>query len=193
MLQFPDITGLQVMLAPEQGQQIHDTLLARITALTADWALYAMNYSITDADVLNAMQVVSLANPASLSVFDESQFFGTYENPLVLAFCHAVPAAQWGIGPAPDGRDIVHNKTFAAINSKEGLGWVFTGSFNITASAQKECNNALIIDSHSMALFYAAETQSQLSRIQHNYPTQPPVARTADLLGAQFEGIESES
>jgi phosphatidylserine/phosphatidylglycerophosphate/cardiolipin synthase-like enzyme len=175
-VQFTDITALLVLFSPDQGQETHDTLLARLQdALAKGARVVASNYSIDDPDILSTMTEIGKAVPASRFLFDSSEFFGEKEKPLVEALIAALAAEQWGIGTSSVDGNILHDKVIVAIYP-DGSAWTFTGSFNITASAQKEANNAWFIDSAQCAAAFAAEIEKNLAWVQANQP-QPPTEK----------------
>ena len=175
-MQFTDIVGLQVLFSPEQGQETHDTLLARLQdALAKGATVVASNYSIDDPDILAVLTQIGKAVPASRFLFDSSEYFGREEKPLVDALIQALPADQWGIGTSSVDGNILHNKVIVAIYP-DGTAWTFTGSYNVTASASKEANNAWFIDSAQCAAAFAAEIGKDLSWVVANQP-QPPTEK----------------
>ena len=179
-MQFTDITAIRVLFSPEQGQETHDELLVRLQdALAKRARVVASNYSIDDADILSVLTEIGKAAPASLFLFDSSEFFGEKEKPLVEALIAALgdqnPGAQWAIGTSPVDGNILHNKVIVAIYP-DGHAWTFTGSYNVTASASKEANNAWFIDSAQCAAAFAAEIEKDFAWCRANQP-QPPTEK----------------
>ena len=111
-------------------------------------------------------------NPASRFLFDRSQFDGDYERPLVTSFVNLLRADQWGIGTSPVDDQILHSKIVALLYP-DGSGFTFSGSFNLSDSAQKEFNIADFIWSRTRAEVFAAQIQAKLSWVQVHQPGIP--------------------
>jgi phosphatidylserine/phosphatidylglycerophosphate/cardiolipin synthase-like enzyme len=174
-IQWTDVTDWSTLFAPQDGQAIHDAVLTELALAKADGAVvFSSQYSITDQDILDALKAC-MANPASRALFDSSEFFGEKEKPMVEAFIEGLPAEQWGIGTSSVDGNILHDKVLAILFS-DGTGWSFSGSFNLTESAQGESNIAHLIGSRSLAEAIAAQVQTNLSWCQANQP-QPPTEK----------------
>jgi hypothetical protein len=164
-IQFTDITSLQVLLAPEQGAEIHATVLTELALIKADGAsLYSSQYSFTCEDIAQAMNACWLANPKGVGIFDASCYHDDRLDKTCVGIATAgIAAARWAVGSMP-GNEIVHDKLYCSPE----LGLVFTGSYNLSSSASKEANNALFITSKSMAAFFAAEIEKNLVIVRAN-------------------------
>ena len=170
--QFPDVTDWTTYWSPEQGDLITQELIKELqTGVLSNAICYFSMYSFTDADV--AQQLIRLAkNGASRFLFDRSQFEGHYERSLVTQFVGPLPANQWGIGTSPVGDEILHSKIIALLYP-DGTGFTFSGSFNLSESAQKEFNIADFIWSRSRAEVVASQIQAKLSWVQEHQPGIP--------------------
>jgi hypothetical protein len=170
--QFDDITSFEILLAPEQGNEIHQHILADLAQIqAAKGALFSSQYSIDLPDVLALMESIALANFNSRLLFDWSEYFQKKEKPMVDRCIQLLQKNQWAIGTAPNKVDIIHDKLYC----DPVTGLVYTGSTNITLSGLLECNNAIFITSKSMAAFFAAEVQKNVSWCQKNQPQPPTV------------------
>jgi len=170
--QFPDVTDWTTYWAPEQGDLITRELIKELqTGVLSDATCYFSMYSFTDA--LVAQQLIRLAkNPASRFLFDRSQFDGHYERSLVTQFVGPLPTNQWGIGTSSVDDQILHSKIIALLYP-DGTGFTFSGSFNLSESAQKEFNIADFIWSRSRAELFASQIQAKLSWVQEHQPGIP--------------------
>ena len=171
--QFPDVTDWATYWAPEQGPLITQELIKELqTGVASNAVCYFSMYSFTDADV--AQQLIRLAkNGASRFLFDRSQFEGHYERSLVTQFVGPLPTNQWGIGTSSVDDQILHSKIVALLYP-DGTGFTFSGSFNLSESAQKEFNIADFIWSRSRAELFASQIQAKLSWVQEHQPGVPP-------------------
>jgi hypothetical protein len=162
-MQFEDITAFEVLLAPEQGQQIHDRVLADLQYIfTQGGVLYSSQYSFSEQDIATAMN--TLLRDGGVALFDGSCVASSRADAAAVATATAgIDDTRWAIGCMPD-RMIVHDKLYC----DPVTGRCFTGSFNLTASAQKEANNALFITSKTLAVFYAAEIERNLPIVKAN-------------------------
>jgi hypothetical protein len=166
-LQFDDITSLRLLLAPEQGAEIHAGIVADLTMVKeAGHTLFSSQYSFTLEDVASLMNEIALANPASRLLFDNSCYVDDESDKRCVDLAtNGLQVDQWGIGNAPgENTEIIHDKLYCSPE----LGLVYTGSTNVTSSGMLEVNNALFITSKSMAAFFAAEIQKNLSWVQAN-------------------------
>lgn len=167
-----DVTAWQTLWSPADGQAIHDAVLAQIEDGTAKGAtLLSSQYGFTDADIAQAMGAAGAANAANRYLFDSSQFADSRERPLVLALVKQLQPDQWGVGTSSDDREILHAKILALLYP-DGTGWTFSGSFNLSESAEKEFNVADLIWSRTRANAFAVQIQTALSWVQAN-ETQP--------------------
>ena len=171
MIQFTDITSLQVMLAPEQGPDITSEIVASLEAiLAAKGTLFSSQYSFSDQAVAAAMNACWQASPDGVGLFDGSCAAESDDNArAVQAATAGVDASRWAVGCMP-GQMIVHDKVFC----DPVTGNVFTGSFNLTSSAEREANNAVFVTSVSMAQFFAAEIARNLPIVKANPYSRPP-------------------
>lgn len=165
MLQFTDITALEIMLAPEQGAAITARVLEDLAAIkAAGGALYSSQYSFSEQPVAEAMNACWLGNETGLGLFDGScAAESDADQAAVTTALAGIDSSRWAVGCMPD-QMIVHDKLYC----DPVTGIVFTGSFNLTVSAQREANNALFITSLSMAAFFAAEVQRNLPIVRAN-------------------------
>ncbi len=177
-LQWPDLTAWSTMWAPDQGPEITAAVLAQLQdGLTKDAVLFSSQYGFTDQGIADVMAQIGKAQAASRFVFDRSEYLGRYETPVVDGLIAQLQPDQWAIGTAPDGRDILHSK-ICALLYPDGTGWTFSGSFNLSASAEREFNVADFIWSRSRAEAFAVEIQARLTWCRAHQP-QPPQASDA--------------
>lgn len=173
-MQFTDITSLEILCSPEQGVETHTRILSDLAAISvAKASLFSSQYSYTCQDIAEAMNTCWLANEAGLAIFDKSCADEAKDNACVQAATQGVDASRIAVGSMPGGM-IVHHKLYCSPE----LGLVFTGSFNLTASAEREANNALFITSVSMAIFFAAEITKNLPIVKAN-----AASATEELIG----------
>jgi hypothetical protein len=168
-----DVTGWTTYWSPEQGDLITQELIKELqTGVASDAICYFSMYSFTDADV--ATELIELAkNPASRFLFDRSQFDGEYERSLVTQFVGPLPTNQWGIGTSSVDDEILHSKIVALLYP-DGTGFTFSGSFNLSESAQEEFNVADFIWSRSRAEVFAQQVTAKLNWVQTHQPGIPP-------------------
>jgi hypothetical protein len=175
-IQWTDVTGWTTLWAPDDGPAITAAVLSQIEDGQAKGAtLLASNYGFTDASIATAMGSFGAANPANRYLFDSSEYFDPTEQPLVNNLISQLQADQWAIGTAPDGSDILHSK-IAALLYPNGTGWTFSGSFNLSSSAQLEFNIVDFIWSRSRAEAFAQQIQAKLTWCRNNQP-QPPTQK----------------
>lgn len=167
MIQFPDITALEVLNAPDAGDQIHERVLADLEAIkAADGTLYSSQYSFTLFDVAQAMNVCWTGNPVGIGLFDGSCYAEQAADQRAVDTATAgVDPSKWAVGSMPGGQ-IVHDKLFC----DPVTGICFAGSYNLSESAAREANNAWFVQSKSMALFFAAAITRNLPVVKaHPY------------------------
>ncbi len=171
--QFPDVTDWVTYWSPEQGELITQELTKELeTGIASSATCFFSMYSFTDPGI--AQQLLRLAkNPASRFLFDRSQFEGEYERSLVTQLVGSIPTDQWGIGTSPVDDQILHAKIVALVYP-DGTGFTFSGSFNLSESAEKEFNIADFIWSRSRAELFAQQIQSKLTWVQTHQPGIPP-------------------
>lgn len=164
-VQFSDITSLEILLAPEQGPEITAHVLADLAAIKeAGGTLYSSQYSFSEQSIAQAMNACWLANETGLGLFDGSCSAESQSDAAAVQTATAgIDQARWAVGCMPD-QMIVHDKLYC----DPVTGIVFTGSFNLTSSAEREANNALFITSKSMAAFFAAEIEKNLPIVAAN-------------------------
>lgn len=175
--QFTDITNFELLRAPQDGATIHQRILADLQAINAAKdVLISSQYSFTCDDIAQLMNEIALQNKGSKLLFDLSCVRDDRKDAACVAIAvQGLDASQWGIGCAPDGRDILHDKLYVGLTT----GLVFVGSFNLTSAAERESNSALFITSISMAQFLAAQVIGNLNDVQQNQPP-PPSLDAAD-------------
>ncbi len=174
---WTDITGWTTMWAPDSGPAITAAVEAQLQdGLAQGAAIYSSQYGFTDANIATTMGLIGVKNPESRFLFDRSQFSGRYEKPIVEALIAKLQPIQWGIGTSSVDDEILHSKIVALLYPN-GTGWTFSGSFNLSSSAEKEFNIADFIWSRQRAEAFAAQIQAKLSWCQANQP-QPPDPKT---------------
>lgn len=191
---WSDVLAWQTLWAPDSGAVITANLLSHIQDAKDNGAtLFTSNYGFTDANIASLMATFGQANPANRYLFDASEYFGSKEKPIVDALISVLQPEQWAIGTSSVGHNILHSKIAAALYPN-GTGWTFSGSFNLSESAEKEFNVADFIWSRSRAEAFAAQIQAKLSWCRGNQP-QPPTDRTAYGLAPEgvVEASESEA
>lgn len=173
MIAWSDVTAWTTMWAPTEGDAITAAVLAQVQDANAKQAtVFSSQYSFTDAGIAQAMGDNGAANQASRFLFDKSQYSDSHEQPLVEDLIARLRSDQWGIGTSPVGDNILHSK-IVAILYPDGTGWTFSGSFNLSDSAQAEFNIADLIWSRARAEAFAAQIQEMLTFVQTHQP-QPP-------------------
>lgn len=182
-IQWTDVTGWVTVWAPEDGPQITAAVLTQLQDALAKGAVcFSSQYGFTDQGIAQVMAEIGKANPASRFLFDRSEYMGRYEKPAVDALIAQLQPDQWAIGTSSTQDQILHSKIVALLYP-DGTGWTFSGSFNLSASAEKEANIADMIWSRSRAEVFAQEIQKNLSWCRANQP-QPPEPRMGDAEGA---------
>lgn len=188
MITWPDIPtgGFTSAWAPDNGPAITAAVLSQLQDGQAKGAtLFSSQYSITDKPIAQQMAVMGKANPANRYLFDSSEYQDETEKPIVQALIAQLQPIQWGIGTAPDGEDILHSKILALLYL-DGTGWTFSGSFNLSASAEREFNLAHFIWSRALAESMAGQIQQKLTWVQQNQP-QPPTGRPRSSVDTDAE------
>ena len=183
----PGIPGWTTMWAPEQGAEITAAVLAQIhDGMTNGATLFSSQYAFTDVGISGVMGAFGRQNRANRYVFDRSQFFGARERALVEGLIAGLLPDQWAIGTSPVGDEILHSKILALLYP-DGRGWTFSGSFNLSASAEKEFNVADLIWSRSRAEAFAAQIQARLTWCRTNQPQPPAPKGNCYLCGAPVD------
>ena len=187
-VQWTDVTGWVTMWAPQQGPEITAAVLAQLQdALAKQATVCSSQYGFTDQGIADVMAEIGKADPASRFLFDRSEYLGRYERPVVDGLIAQLQPDQWAIGTAPDGRDILHSKLVVVLYP-DGTGWSFSGSFNLSASAEREFNIADFIWSRTRAEAIAQQIQTRLTWCRTNQPQPPePDAATGDGQGREEE------
>ncbi len=153
-----------MMWSPAQGPEITQTVVSQLTDGAEKNAICHFSmYSIDDQNVLDTLLALS-RNPNSRFLFDRSQFDGHYEKPKVSALLKQIPESQWGVGTSCEG-EILHSKIIA-LQYPDGSAWTFSGSFNLSASAEKEFNLAWFETDPNIAAEFATQIQSALDWVQ---------------------------
>ena len=193
-IQWTDITEWTTLWAPDEGPAITTAVLAQIEDGHAKGAtLFSSQYGFTDASIAEAMGVFGATNPANRYLFDSSEYGGTYEKPIVDALIAKLQPNQWGIGTSSVDGQILHSKILALLYP-DGTGWTFSGSFNLSSSAEKEFNLADFIWSRSRAEAFSAQIQEKLTWVQTNQPQPPePHAHVASSLEESRDQGEPDS
>jgi hypothetical protein len=181
------------MWAPEQGAAITAAVLVQIQDGEAKGAtLFSSQYGFTDASIAEVMGTAGKANPANRYLFDASQYAGVHEKPLVDQLIAQLQDDQWAIGTSPVNHEILHSK-ICALLYPDGTGWTFSGSFNLSHSAETEFNVADFIWSRTRAQVFATRIQEKLTWCRLHQPQPPtPAALRSATLGA-VEGHEEET
>ncbi len=171
---FTDVVSWEVLFAPEQGAEITSTVLVNIEkAITNHGTIYSSQYSCDDKGIINAFLANGKQNPQSLFLFDKSQYFGRYERPLIDNFIQSLPPTQWAIGTSSVDDQILHSKIIAILYP-DNTGWSFSGSFNLSTSAEKEFNIAHFIESRQLAEVIVGQIKEKFAWVKSHQP-QPPV------------------
>ena len=171
---FTDVTNWEVLFAPEQGAEITAEVLANLeNSIANHGTVYSSQYSCDDASIINAFLANGQGNKDSLFLFDKSQYFGCEEKPLIDNFIKSLPPTQWAIGTSSVDDEILHSKVIAILYP-DNTGWSFSGSFNLSASAEKEFNIAYSIESRQLAEVIAGQVQKKFAWVRANQP-QPPI------------------
>lgn len=172
-IQWTDVTGWQTLWAPESGAEVTETVLNQITdGHTKGATLFSSQYSYTDASIASAMNAAGLANAANRYLFDSSCYASSNDKAAVETATSGLQADQWGVGTSSVSGEILHSK-ICALLYPDGTGWTFSGSFNLSSSAQKEFNVADFIWSRTRAEAFAQQIQSKLSWVLENEQPQP--------------------
>jgi hypothetical protein len=167
MISISDFQDFAVFFAPEEGALIHQHILNDLAQIKAEGAtLYSSQYSFSELDVAEAMNGIWLATTTGVGIFDGSCYKQSRaDSAAVNAATAGLDPSRWAVGSMLNNM-IVHNKTYASPE----LGLVFTGSFNITKSAETEANNAVFATSMSWAAAIAAECEKNLPIVKaHPY------------------------
>jgi len=192
---WTDVTGWQTLWVPDDADAIQTAVVAQLEDAHAKGAtIFSNQYGFTVQAIADAMAIAGAANPANRYCFDESEYFGTYEKPIVDGLIAKLQPDQWGIGTSSVGGQILHAKVLAILYP-DGTGWTFSGSYNLSTSAMKQLNVADLIWSRQRAESFAAQIQKALSWVQANHQPQPPVSpsRVGVALDDGGEGIEHDS
>jgi hypothetical protein len=158
-----DVTEWNTYFAPEDD--IHGALITELTAALAQYPadqieLHSSQYGFTDADVAGLF--AQFVNPNSRFLFDKTQAGGTHEAPLLADFKTKVPAAQVAVGTSSVAHQILHTKAVVLL-FPDGGGWTFTGSFNLSASAEEQFNIVDVVRSRSRAALFAAQIDAMFT------------------------------
>lgn len=160
MIAWQDVTEWTTLWSPQDDVQA--PVLAELErAVQAHAQLFSTQYSVTIPQVFEAF--TQLAPNASVFVFDRSQAEGHEEREHIEAFCRQVPSSQWAIGESSED-EILHAKVLAILYP-DGSGWTFSGSYNLSESAQRELNVVDLVRSRSRAEAFAQVIQAQLERL----------------------------
>lgn len=165
-----DVTSWFTYWAPDDGQAIHDAVLAQVQDAAAKQAtVYSSQFGFTDQDIADAFAAAGVAQPLSRFLFDKSQEAGTYERPIVQGLVSKLQPDQWAIGTSSDAGQILHLKA-VAILYLDGTGWTFSGSYNLSSSASRQLNIADLISSRSRAEVFVQQIGKMLMWVQQNEP-----------------------
>lgn len=169
-IQWTDVTAWTTLWAPDDGTEITAAVLAQIQDAHAKGAtVFSSQYSFTDASIAQAMNAIGVANPACRFLFDESCYRSRNDGSCVQTVIANLQSDQWGVGTSSVSKQILHSK-IVAILYPDGTGWTFSGSFNLSHSAEEEFNVADFIWSRSRAEAFAAQIQDKLTWVQTNDP-----------------------
>ena len=172
-VEWTDVTDWQTMWAPEDGDQITATLLSKLDdALRNDAVVFSSQYSFTDASIASVMNQIGKSSAASRFLFDSSCYASSNDKACVTTVITDLQDDQWGVGTSSVQTEILHSKIVCALY-EDGTGWTFSGSFNLSESAQKEFNVADFITSRSRAEQFATQIQQKLSWVLTNQQPQP--------------------
>ena len=165
-----DVKEFDMLWAPDDGAQITAAVLAAVQAAAeAGSQVFSSQYGFTDQSIADAMVAAGKANAKSIFLFDKTQEGGKYEHPIVEAMRSELAADQVMVGTSSDAHQILHTKAVAILR-EDGTGWSFSGSFNLSASAEEQFNIAYIIESRQIAEVIAGQIQRMFDWVQANEP-----------------------
>jgi len=158
-----DVTEWYTYFAPEDD--IHGALITELKAALAQYPpdqieLHSSQYGFTDADV--AQLFAEFINPRSRFLFDKTQAAGTHEAPILADFKTKMPAEQIAVGTSSKAHQILHTKAVVLLYP-DGGGWTFTGSFNLSSSAEEQFNIVDVVRSRSRAALFAAQIDAMFT------------------------------
>ena len=170
---WKDVTNWETFWAPDDGPKITATILARLQdASSKGAALFSSQYSFTDTSLSTVMNEIGRGVPASRFLFDSSCYASANDKAAVETVIAGLASDQWGVGTSSVDGEILHSKIMALLYP-DGTGWTFSGSFNLSSSAEKEFNVADFIWSRSRAENFASQIQQKLSWVLTNQQPQP--------------------
>lgn len=166
-----DVSEWETLFAPDDD--IHGALIFELKAALAahDAAtieIHSSQYGFTDADVASLFELLAV-NPASRFLFDKTQAAGHAEAPLIDDFKSKVAAGQVAIGTSDVAHQILHTKAVALLYP-DGTGWTLTGSFNLSASAEKQFNIVDTVRSRARAELFASKIDAMFDWVMANEP-----------------------
>jgi hypothetical protein len=161
-----DIQSFDTLSAPDDD--IHAAMMVELNKAIALGGVecHSSQFGFTLPDVAAAFEALS-ANPASKFLFDRSQGAGTAEAPLIAEMRAKIPVGQMAVGTSPVSGQILHTKAIALLYP-DGTGWTMTGSWNISASANKQFNIDDFIRSRSRAELFAARIDEMFAWVIQN-------------------------
>lgn len=159
------------LFAPDDD--IHGALVAELQAALAKYSpgsieCHSSQYGFTDQDVADLFAQMA-SNVNSRFLFDKTQAAGHAEAPIIADFKGKVSAAQVAVGTSDVAHQILHTKA-AALLFPDGTGWTLTGSFNFSASAEKQFNIVDIWNSRSRAALFAHMIDKMFDWVMANEP-----------------------
>ena len=137
-----------------------DDILTRLVAFASATTakllifIYAFDYD----PLIDAVLQLHQGGKTVRGILDESQYKGHYEQPRIARLQTAgIPLL---IGHSPDD-EIIHSKYLVRDDA-----WVFSGSFNFSWSAQRECNFVDIINDPTRAAQFTQNFEAQWAYLQ---------------------------
>lgn len=163
-----DISEFITLTAPDDD--IHAAMMTELNKAIALGGIecHSSQFGFTLPDVAAAFEALS-ANPKSRFLFDRSQGAGPSEAPLITEMKGKIPVGQMAVGTSPVSGQILHTKAIALLYP-DGTGWTMTGSWNISASANKQFNVDDFIRSRSRAELFAARIDEMFAWVIANEP-----------------------
>lgn len=164
MLPYPDITEWVTLWAPDEGAAITQAVKDALQkGLEKQAIVYFSMYALDDPGIIELLVELGKQNRNSRFLLDRSQWERPEERKLVAPLLQ-LPPDQWAIGESSAGR-ILHAKIIALLYP-DGTGWTFSGSFNLSPSAEKEYNIVDMISSRSRAESFVKTIMEQFGYVK---------------------------
>jgi hypothetical protein len=164
-----DVQSWDTYFAPDDD--IHSVLITELKLAAAEQQLpevHSSQFGFTLADVADEFVLLS-GNINSRFLFDRSQAQGHTEAPLIADFLKRVPESQVAVGTSPKAHQILHTKA-VAILYPDGTGWTFTGSWNVSNSADEQFNIVDVVRSRSRAELFANKIDEMFDWVAQHEP-----------------------